>query len=300
MSMAGENSPLDLDALTDEVIRLHRLATPQQPVAGAVQDFVLRVGRSREGIVLRELIAEKIRQRVQERLQEAASRPMPRTAPKRREGIAPLRVAPAPGEIADPETLDIPVPEPVSPEEFRPGAMLVHTTESAAEPDAVVQEPPSFVARQVPDMLAGLVPEPELEQRLTEMPAAEELAVPRPPVPARPKAAPQQPSRRLASFRNTTPEETWPALAELVDVGGVSKRHLDVTREDQVIRLAFFESAEKEAAKNLTEANKRFGSAHQETVLAKRELDALRRHDAEKIGDLPDYELDRLYGRRAA
>ena len=291
MSMAGESKPLDLDALTDEVIALHRLATPQQPVGAAVHDFVRLVGRSREALVLRELIAEKIRDRVRERLQEAMTRPRQATTIKRDPGPAPLRFMPAAEET--PDTLD---PDPASPEEFRPGSMLIHTTETdRAEPDVAAQAP--AVPVPVPDVLAGLIHE-DADTPTVRVPSASPFVPPV--VPERPAPAPQQPSRRMASFRNTTPEETWPALAELVDVGGVSKRHADVTRDDQIVRIAFLESAEKEASKDLTEANKRYSAAHQEMVQAKREMDAMRRHDVETIGELPDYEKDRLYGRRAA
>lgn len=285
MSVAEETTRLDLDALTDEVIRLHRLTSGMQPVAAAVQDFARRVGRDRMILAYNELIAEKIRQRVEERGREALRTP-PQRPRQPRSGVIPVRVSPV---AEEPPAAAADTPEPESREEFAPGSVLWHTTQTG---DCDGGEPePAWAAARVqpvaPDVLAGILRDPETTSpppAVTTRPVA--AVVPRPAV--------VQPSRRLASMRSTSPEETWKALGDVLDVGTTgSKKRGDLSPADEMIIIALARSDEERHAKLTTEA-------HQARIRAERELEAMRRCGAEKVSDLPEHVLNSLYGRRPA
>lgn len=279
MSAAKETAPLHLDVLADEVIRTHGLVNGMQPVAAAVQDFARQVGPERMIAAYHELIAEKIRQRVTERAQEAPRlAPPARTSPQPRDD-GPARPQPAREAVrAEPE-------EPEAREEFRPGAVLRHTTESSGYDGeeavtSAVDPVPVMPARQappIPDVLAGLMRRPEVVPEPGET---------RPKVTVR-----QQPSRRMASMRATSPEETWGALADMIDVGGTSKQRKDLTDEDLTVIIGLAGADEREHARLVTEA-------YQRKAKASMERDALRTHGVKSIGELPDHALNRLYARR--
>jgi hypothetical protein len=274
--MADGNPRLNLNELVDEVIRRHRLTSASQSIVPAAQDFARQVGPDRMAMAFMEMAGMLIRARVEEQARDTARNPVPEPVKPR---TAPLPVRIPPGESArEPEVSEVPAPE--SLEEFKPNSVLWHSTQSDRTGD---EEAP---AHGIP--VSDAPPPPA--------PAAPLVRLPAP----RPAPAVQQPSSRLAAMRSMTPEETWGVLAELVDVGGVSKPRKDMTVQDAIARYAFTRANEKDAGKRLTEAQKHFSREHREFVLAGRELDALKRHDAETISDLPDYELERLYGRRAA
>jgi len=218
-----------------------------------------------------ELAAEKIRARVGVRAQEAMRNPVPVPPQPRAAGIPAFVPPVTPEPVSEPEIPE--VPEPGSREECKPNAVLWHTTESDGYEEG---EPETVPVRRPP------APQPVAEAVPVRLPA---------PCPA---PVVQQPSWRQAAMRSMTAEETWGALTDVISVGdGTSKARGKLSRDDLRVIIARFDSEKREHAKRLAEV-------HEEGVKARRELDALRRHGAELIEELPDYELDRLYGQRAA